>query len=62
MASSFSSDHNLHRNFLKNINVLRMCYDASNRLENERESNEEPSSTYPASINCCNFVFIFVRE
>ena len=62
MASSFSSDHNLHRNFLKNINLLCMCYDASNRLENERESNEEPSSTYRASINCCNFVFIFVRE
>ena len=62
MVSSFSSDHYLHRNFLKKINLLCMHYDVSNRLENERESDEEPNSTYRASINCCNFAFIFLRE
>ena len=41
MASSFNSDHYLHRNFLQKINL-----DVSNRLENERESDEEPNSTY----------------
>ena len=37
MASSFNSDHYLHRNFLQKINL-----DVGNRLENERESDEEP--------------------
>ena len=46
MASAFSNDHNLHRNFLKKINLLCMHYDVGNRLENERESDEEPNSTY----------------
>ena len=46
IASSFSSDHYLHRNFLRKINLLCMHYDVGNRLENERESDEEPNSSY----------------
>ena len=45
-SSSLSSDHYLHRNFLKKINLLCMHYDVGNRLENERESDEEPNSSY----------------
>ena len=43
MVSSFSSDHYLHGNFLKKINLLCMDYDVGNRLENERKSYEEPN-------------------
>ena len=46
MASSFSSDHYLHRNFFKKINLLCIGYDVGNRLANERENDEEPNSTY----------------
>ena len=43
---SFRSDHYIHRNFLKKMNLLCMNFDVGNRLENERESDEEPNSTY----------------
>ena len=46
MASSFSSDHYLHRNFLNKIYLLCMYYDVGNRLENEKENDEEPNPTY----------------
>ena len=45
MASSFSSDHCLHKNS-KNVNLLCMLYDVANRLENERKNDEEPNSAY----------------
>ena len=46
MAFSFSSDHYLRRNFLNKTYLLCMYYDVGNRLENEKENDEEPNSTY----------------
>ena len=45
MASSFSIDRCLHKHFLKDKSIMYALWRA-NRLENERESNEEPNLTY----------------
>ena len=45
MASSFSSNHCLHKNSKKDESIMYALW-RTNRLENERKSDEAPNSAY----------------